>query len=157
MQLLPLTEFPEKSGKVIFANRCSILNTLKMGLLQVIVATVACHFLGFVWYTDQLPLGRYWLKHSSLRGNLGKDNVPLLVAFVCKIGLSVLLDDRLRFMIAGSSYAATATNALWLSAVSGLCFVTHAVFTGKGWPAILVDVSYDSVSLVVMALILVHL
>lgn len=68
-----------------------------MGLMQVIVATVAAQILGVVWYTDQLPMGRIWLKHSPVRSGLGKDNVPLLVAFVCKLVLSVLLDDRLRY------------------------------------------------------------
>lgn len=129
-----------------------------MGLLQVIVATVASQILGAVWYSADFPTGKVWQKHANIRGSLGSNGqVLMLVAFVLKLVLSLVLDDRLRFLIAGGSIMGTAERALWVSTIPSICYATHAVFLGHKWPAILVDITYDAASLIIMSIILIHL
>ncbi|XP_063955839.1 uncharacterized protein LOC129260535 [Lytechinus pictus] len=127
-----------------------------MGILGVIISTIACQVIGFIWYGPN-PIGRMWLNSCGRKKEeLQKTgNLPYLVATFSKAITAYFLDGFLRAGMGVVTVEEAFYASINLSIIVALLEATHAPFHGVGLPAYLVNIGYDAACLMVIAVLVI--
>eukprot|EP00057_Strongylocentrotus_purpuratus_P018869 XP_011673343.1 PREDICTED: uncharacterized protein LOC105442689 [Strongylocentrotus purpuratus] len=116
-----------------------------MGILGIIISTVACQVIGFIWYGPN-PIGRMWLNACGRKKQeLQKTgNLPYLVATLSKAITAYFLDGFLRAGMGVVTLEEAFYASINLSIIVALLEARHNPFHGVGLPAYLVMSAYDA-------------
>jgi hypothetical protein len=130
-----------------------------INLWAVLLATLSSMVVGFVWYSRPV-MGNRWMRLSGITDEqVAKSPVPAYIAtIVASFVTALVLAGAASISIAyygGSSLGNALITALILFAgFTAARFITHDAFDRRPWSLTLLNLGYELITLVVMALII---
>ena len=130
-----------------------------INLWAVLLATLSSMVVGFIWYSRPV-MGNRWMRLSGMTDEqVAKSPVPAYIATVVASFVTALVlagaASLSQAYYGGSSLGNALITALILFAgFTAARFVTHDAFDRRPWALTLLNLGYELVTLVVMALII---
>ncbi len=130
-----------------------------INIWAVLLATLSSMVVGFIWYSRPV-MGNRWMRLSGItEEQVAKSPIPayiatILASFVTALVLAGAASISQAYY-GGSSLANALITALILFAgFTAARFVTHEAFDRRPWSLTLLNLGYELITLVVMALII---
>ncbi|WP_210505624.1 DUF1761 domain-containing protein [Naasia sp. SYSU D00057] len=130
-----------------------------INLWAVLLATLSSMVVGFVWYSRPV-MGDRWMRLSGITDEqIAKSPVPAYIATIVASFVTALVlagaASLSQAYYGGSSLVNALITALILFAgFTAARFITHDAFDRRPWALTLLNLGYELVTLVVMALII---
>ncbi len=130
-----------------------------INLWAVLLATLSSMVTGFLWYSRPV-MGDRWMKLSGItEEQIAKSPVPAYIAtiissFVTALVLAGAASISQGFYGGNSLVNALLTALILFAGFTAARFITHDAFDRRPWSLTLLNLGYELITLVVMALII---